>query len=280
VSDVIVLETESEKEAFYVDSVGFYKLQNFFEERYVHTEKQKQVIDTFREQTGHFFRPVDGKSAKDIENEVRDFLIDKIKEYDIPIQLGEVVLYGSRCRGTEKETSDIDIVVEYHGISREDDLFNLFHEENFYIGDIKVDINPIKEEKSGNIVEFLGRAAYYMEQELAFSIADRYITIQDATEGYEYTIYGADFKEIDGGVYDNPDISIYEAVNQIVEDLKQHPDTNGTKGSIEESSVLVPLNMEEFEEAVEKHNYVPSKITFLTQERQLKKEQTLHQRKR
>jgi predicted nucleotidyltransferase len=280
VSDVIVMETESEKKAFYVDSVGFYPLQDFFAERYVHTEKQKQVIDTFREQTGRFFRPVEGKSAKEIENEVREFLMDKIIEYDVPIQLGEVVLYGSRCRGTEKETSDIDIVVEYHGNFREDDLFHLFHEENFCMGDIKVDINPIQKEKSGNIVEFLGRAAYYMEQELAFSIADRYITIQDATEGYEYTIYGADFQEIDGGVYDNPDISIYEAVNEIVEDLKQHPDTNGTKGSIEKNSVLVPLNMEEFEEAVEKHNDVPSKITFLTQERQLNKDQTLHQRKR
>ena len=266
VSDVIVIESPTDIKSFYVDVVGFCKLQDFFADRFMPTEQQQKVIDKFREQTEQFFRPVDGKSAKDIENEIRDFLMDKIKEYDIPIQLGEIVLYGSRCRGMEKETSDIDIVVEYHGIPREDDLFNVFHEENFYIGDIKVDINPIKEGKSGNIVEFLDRATYYMEQELVFSIADRYIIIQDATEGYEYTIYDADFKEIDGGVYDNPDISIYEAVDEIVEDLKRHPDTNGTKGSIEESSILVPLNMEEFEKAVEKHNYVPPKITFTVSE--------------
>lgn len=266
VSDVIVIESPTEIKSFYVDVVGFCKLQDFFADRFMPTEQQQKVIDKFREQTEQFFRPVDGKSAKDIENEIRDFLMDKIKEYDIPIQFGEIVLYGSRCRGMEKETSDIDIVVEYHGIPREDDLFNLFHEEDFCIGDIKVDINPIKEGKSGNIVEFLDRATYYMEQELVFSIADRYIIIQDATEGYEYTIYNADFKEIDGGVYDNPDISIYEAVDEIVEDLKRHPDTNGTKGSIEESSILVPLNMEEFEEAAEKHNYVPSKITFTVSE--------------
>lgn len=266
VSDVIVIESPTDIKSFYVDVVGFCKLQDFFADRFMPTEQQQKVIDKFREQTEQFFRPVDGKSAKDIENEIRDFLMDKIKEYDIPIQLGEIVLYGSRCRGMEKETSDIDIVVEYHGIPREDDLFNVFHEEDFYIGDIKVDINPIKEGKSGNIVEFLDRATYYMEQELVFSIADRYIIIQDATEGYEYTIYDADFKEIDGGVYDNPDISIYEAVDEIVEDLKRHPDTNGTKGSIEESSMLVPLNMEEFEEKVEKHNYVPPKITFTVSE--------------
>ena len=54
-----------------------------------------------------------------------------------------------------------------------------------------------------------------MESELAFSIADRYIYIQDATEGYDYTIYDSDFTELDGGVYDNPENSIYETLDEI-----------------------------------------------------------------
>lgn len=266
ISDVIVLETPTEINSFYVDSVGFCKLQDFFADRFIHTEQEWKTIQTFRQQTEQYFRPVDAKSAQEIENEVRDFLYEKIREYDIPVQIGEVVLYGSRCRGTEKENSDIDIVVEYQGVSREDDLFNLFHEEDFYIGDVKVDINPIKEEKSGNIAEFLEAATKYMEQELAFSIEDRYISIQEVYDGYDYTIYGEDFKEIDGGVYDNPDISIYEALHDIVEDLKKNPDTNGAKGKIKESSTLVPINKEMFDEAVEKSNYIPPRITFTVAE--------------
>lgn len=83
------------------------------------------------------------------------------------------------------------------GTSREDDLFNLFHEDDFCIGGCKVDINPIKEEKSGSLTAFLQQAVYFMESEMAFSIADRYIYIQDATEGYDCTIYDSDFTELD-----------------------------------------------------------------------------------
>lgn len=266
VSDVIVLETETEKQAFYVDSVGFSEVKDFFTERFPRTTSELQIISEFRKKTDRFFRPIDRKSAKEIETEVRNYLYEKMWEDNIPMQLGEVMLYGSRCRGIEKEDSDIDIVVEYKGVPREDDLFNLFHEDDFYIGNCKVDMNPIKEEKSGNIAEFLQRATYYMEQDLVFSIANRYITIQSATEGYEYTIYGDDFQEMDGGVYDNPDISIYEAIDEIVDDLKKQMDTNEVKGSIESSSVLVPLNGDEFEETLEKHNYVPPKITFTVAE--------------
>ena len=93
--------------------------------------------------------------------------------------------------------------------------FNLFHEDDFCIGGCKVDINPIKEEKTGSLAVFLQQAAYFMESEMAFSIADRYIYIQDATEGYDYTIYDSDFTELDGGVYDNPENSIYETLDEI-----------------------------------------------------------------
>ena len=37
---------------------------------------------------------------------------------------------------------------------------------------------------------------------------------------------GADYKEIDGGVYDNPNVSIREALNNIVEDLRENPFDN------------------------------------------------------
>ena len=83
------------------------------------------------------------------------------------------------------------------------------------------------------------------ETELAFQIADRYITIQETEGGYDYSIMGMDYKEIDGGVYDNPDSSIREALNDIVEDLKSEPDHNGAKGNIEKDSKLIPMDFDE-----------------------------------
>lgn len=266
VSDVIVLESESEKKAFYVDSFGFSELKDFFVERFERTEQQKKMIVVFREKTETYFRPVEGMNATEVEDAVRDYLMDTIRRQDLLIQIGEVMVYGSRCRGTEKTTSDIDIVVEYKGDMREDDLFNLLHEDEFLLGNHKVDINPIKDDKSGNIADFLRQAAIYMESEMVFSIADRYIYIQDATEGYDYTIYGLDMKEIDGGVYDDSDISIYEALDEIVADLREYPDGNIVKGSVRKDSPLVPVNLDEFEEAVERSQYVPPKITYTVAE--------------
>lgn len=106
-----------------------------------------------------------------------------------------------------------------------------------------------------------------MESELAFSIADRYIYIQDATEGYDYTIYDSDFTELDGGIYDDPENSIYEALDEIVEDLKMQPDTDRIKGEITEESQLIPVNLEEFEEALERSHYVPPEVTYTVAER-------------
>ena len=170
VSDVVVLESETEKKAFYVDSFGFSELKDFFVERFERTEQQKKMIAGFREKTETYFRPVEGMNASEVENAVRDYLMDAIRRQDLLIQIGEVMIYGSRCRGTEKSTSDIDIVVEYKGDIREDDLFNLFHEDEFLLGNHKVDINPIQADKSGNIAEFLQQATIYMEVRWCFPL--------------------------------------------------------------------------------------------------------------
>ena len=43
---------------------------------------------------------------------------------------------------------------------------------------------------------------------LAYKIDDKYFAIQRTEKGYDYTFYALDYDEIDGGAYDNPDISI------------------------------------------------------------------------
>ena len=89
------------------------------------------------------------------------------------------------------------------------------------------------------------------ETELAFQIADRFISIQETEGGYDYSIMDADYKEIDGGVYDNPDVSIRQALNDIVEDLKENPFDNGARGNIRDSDELIPVDYEELMEKVE-----------------------------
>ena len=266
VSDVIVIEKEHDKTAYYVDSFGFTKVADFLGEKKYHSAETEQVVSRFREKTKQYFRPIEGMTADRIEEDVREYIQMKIRKYHLPIQIREVMVYGSRSRGTEKADSDLDILFEYAGAWREDDIFNLLHEDDFCIGEVKVDINPVTEEISGDFSERLIRAEEYMEQELVFGIEDRYIFAQSVDEGYDYTIYDMDGKELDGGVYDNPDISIYEAVNDIVEDLKQKPDTNGTKGAITAESELYPLNCEEFLDELERKSKVEPVLTFTVAE--------------
>lgn len=56
------------------------------------------------------------------------------------------------------------------------------------------------------------------DAEIAYRTGKGYFSIQTVSDGYDYTIYGKDFREIDGGVYDNPDISIGEAMEEILSD--------------------------------------------------------------
>lgn len=57
-------------------------------------------------------------------------------------------------------------------------------------------------------------------EQMAFSIKDKFVSIQTCTEGYDYSVFDADYKLIDGGVYDNPDISIHAALKDVLQRLK------------------------------------------------------------
>ena len=94
------------------------------------------------------------------------------------------------------------------------------------------------------------------ETELAFSIADRFISIQEVEGGYDYSIMGADYKEIDGGIYDNPEVTIREALDDIVEDLKSQPDYNGAKGNIQREDELIPMDYDGLMEKAEEANRI------------------------
>jgi len=78
-------------------------------------------------------------------------------------------------------------------------------------------------------IEDSGRLVYRLNN-------GKYIYIQTCDTGYDYTIYNAAFKEIDGGQIDQPDISIPEACDII---LEWHELTNLNRE---------PMSIETFEE--------------------------------
>lgn len=69
---------------------------------------------------------------------------------------------------------------------------------------------------------------------------DRFISIQKCTDGYDYSVYADDYKLIDGGVYDDPDISIQTALTAVCADY------------IGSTDKLEPVDYDEIMEKVEK----------------------------
>ena len=127
-------------------------------------ENNPDVVADFRAKTEELFHSLDGQSADDIEKMVYAYVQSQIDEYGLDAEIVDVVVAGSRCRGIEKENSDLDVVVEYIGSTREDDLFNLLHEDSIYIAGIQVDINPITEGKTGTLETYLPEVETYLPE--------------------------------------------------------------------------------------------------------------------
>lgn len=130
---------------------------------------KENVIRSFKIKTAEFFHEIDGFTAGEIEEIVLGFVKEKLDAENISsdeIFLGKMALVGSRCRGLENEDSDIDIVLEFESdYLREDSFFDLLHEEEWSIDGHIVDINPITEEKSGSLAEYLvGVEKYLLEK--------------------------------------------------------------------------------------------------------------------
>ena len=165
-----------------------------------------------------------------------DFMqtLEGVKEQEAEIDTSGQDVQKSEPEKQELETSD-------YTLEDGDEIIDLGDEKEQVLADMR---------KSLEIGE---------ETELAFQIADRYISIQEVDGGYDYSIMGADYKEIDGGVYDNPDVTIREALTDIIDDLKSAPDHNGAKGSIKEKDELIPIDYDGLMEKVEKANVVVPK---------------------
>ena len=86
-------------------------------------------------------------------------------------------------------------------------------------------------------------------QEAAYRLeSGDYLYIQTSETGYDYTLYGPDYKELDGGQLDNPDLSLAEAGKEI---LAIHELPAGTM------EPLTGDRLDGFLEAAEQTNAIP-----------------------
>ena len=106
---------------------------------------------------------LEGYSRDEIKGIVTDHINDVMRDYDIDAEIIGMDIHGSRNRHDARPDSDLDVVVEYSGDIREDDMFNALNgeEDALSIEGIKVDINPIRKEETGDLQDYMKQSEEY-----------------------------------------------------------------------------------------------------------------------
>ena len=137
----------------------------------------------------------------------------------------EVTLIGARVYGSRSrddlycEDSDLDVVLSYRGNLREDSFFDKLNSYGMAIAGIKVDINPISEERI-TLAEYIKESEAYLDQQEIKKLA-----VDLDIFSYEYDTY--EYKD----TVENRD----EQVEKITEDIL-HRETAGLKDWLTEVS--------------------------------------------
>ncbi|MDO5390871.1 MAG: YodL domain-containing protein [Eubacteriales bacterium] len=134
----------------------------------------------------------------------------------------EVIITGAKVYISpyaDPAKPDYDVLLEYEGDIREDEFFNLLHEQTFMIDGKPVDFNPITPAKSGTIQEYLAMLEQQAAQEPAPAQAEvlRVVPIGRFERYIEPSEVTQDQYIVKGGILlspcaSNPDF--YESTNR------------------------------------------------------------------
>lgn len=162
----------------------------------------KELKELTYNQTGQLFQSYDiDKNLKENFDMSSDDLTDMVKadienilqEADVSpeeFNFEDIRVYGSYIKGKNKETSDLDFIVQYTGTMKEDAAFNLLHDEDLTIEDkngrtVTIDINPINRELSGTIDEHIGQEGVEYYQSIDTAGANNSAEISAAKKEWE-----------------------------------------------------------------------------------------------
>ena len=103
----------------------------------------------------------------EVVNVVSDGVASILEEQGLSedVEVVSIEVIGSRVRREAKDDSDLDILLYYTGDMKEDSMFNALNPNDITINGIKVDINPIRDQDSGDPEKWHKRDDAWREQD-------------------------------------------------------------------------------------------------------------------
>lgn len=99
---------------------------------------------------------VSGHDKQSFTNMLIQFISEKKRENDVEFNVTGLYIVGSRVNQTNRENSDLDILLLYSGHGereiREDDMFSILNNDYLVIDDIKIDFIPYSFYKRGKVI--------------------------------------------------------------------------------------------------------------------------------
>ena len=179
VSDIILIKRNDKVNVSYVDMIGFVPLPDFYK------EPSLRVVEQITESTKGF--TAEGHFGTWHSIQMQEFHNEKFFQ----------------MRHDEFGKQVADIIVNEQGQVIAEDLWHGFSPEAMKL-----------------IGEYLLDKSLHDKKEAAYILsADKgYFLIHETDEGYDYTFYDQEYQELDGGIYDNLDVSLKEAIEDILND--------------------------------------------------------------
>lgn len=179
VSDIILIKRNGKVNVSYVDMIGFVPLPDFYK------EPSLRVVEQITESTKGF--TAEGHFGTWHSIQMQEFHNEKFFQ----------------MRHDEFGKQVADIIVNEQGQVIAEDLWHGFSPEAMKL-----------------IGEYLLDKSLHDKKEAAYILsADKgYFLIHEMDEGYDYTFYDQEYQELDGGIYDNLDVSLKKAIEDILND--------------------------------------------------------------
>ena len=115
-----------------------------------------------------------GWDMRSLRSDILGWLDERIEDYQLEIEVLDIAVHGSRVRGDFRDDSDLDVVVYYRctgeddKFAKEDHIYNMLNDEpRCEIDGIAVDFNPIRDEQTGSLEDYMKRDAEYDRRKLS-----------------------------------------------------------------------------------------------------------------